>query len=231
MNAGSIVEVNYTGKVVASNEVFDTTVEKKAIESGVFNQQAKYRPLVVVVGEKELLKGLDSALAKMKVGEEKKVEIKPVDGFGERNAKLVRVLPLREFKKQKMQPVPGLVFEVNGQQGRVQSVSGGRVRVDFNHPLAGKELEYEFKVEKEVKGTDDQVQALFEKFFGVMPETERSLKIDGKTVEVGIDSKYSAAIVEVKKRFSELVTKHVKGIEKVRFVEEFSEKKKEKKAK
>ncbi len=231
MKDGSIVELNYTGKVIVSGEVFDTTVEKKAVDAGIFNDKIKYTPMVAVVGESGLLKGLDLALKEVKIGEEKKVLVKPADGFGERSSELVRVLPMREFKKQKMQPIPGLVLEVNGRQGKIQSVSGGRVRVDFNHPLAGKDLEYDLKVEKELSGTKEQVDALFEKFFGMIPLKEKSMKITGKVVEVGLDAKYASAAGEVKTRFSELVTKYVKGIETIRFIEEFSGKKDEKKAK
>ncbi len=224
MKEGSIVEVNYTGKVVVSNEVFDTTVEKKAIDAGIFNKQIKYKPVTVIVGEQELLKGLDDSLKEMKVGDERKASIKPADGFGERQSQLVRVLPMREFKRQKMNPIPGLVLEVNGRQGRVQSVSGGRVRVDFNHPLAGKDLEYELKVVKEVTGAKNQVQALFDKYFGGIPEKEKSIKITDKEIEIGLDAKYTAAAANLKKRFSDLVTKNIKGITKVKFVEEFKEK-------
>ncbi len=222
MKEGSIVAVNYTGRIVASNEVFDTTVEKKAVDAGVFSPKARYVPVIAIIGEGELLKGLDSALKEIKVGEEgKTVKLSPADAYGERNSKLIAVIPLREFKKQKMQPVPGLIVEIDGRQGRVQSVSGGRVRVDFNHPLAGKELEYEVKIEREVKGAKEQVNALFEKYFGVIPKKGRSIKVKEKTVEIGLDAKYTAALAPIKKRFSDLVTKHVKGIDKVRFVEEF----------
>jgi FKBP-type peptidyl-prolyl cis-trans isomerase 2 len=225
---GSIVEVNYTGKVAASNTVFDTTVEKRAIEAGIFNEKAGYKPVVVVVGENELLRGLDSALKGMRVGEQKKITLRPSEAFGERNPKLVRVLPLKEFKRQKMQPVPGLIVEANGRQGKVQSVSGGRVRVDFNHPLAGKELEYELKIEREINNAKEQVTALFEKYFAVVPQGERSIAIKGKAVEVQLSQRYAAVAAPLKNRFSELVTKHVKGIETVRFVEEFSGKEKNK---
>jgi len=226
---GSIVEVNYTGKVVASNEVFDTTVEKKAVDAGIFSKNAKYQPVTVIVGENELLKGLDDELKGMKIGETKNVALNPTEAFGERNPKLVRVLPLREFQKQKMNPVPGLIIEVDGRQGRIQTVSGGRVRIDFNHPLAGKDVEYELELKGEVKGAKDQVNALFDKYFGMLPETEKKMKIDGKTVEIALDAKHTAEIAPLKKRFSDLVTKNVKGIETVRFVEEFREEKKAKK--
>ena len=225
MKEGSIVAVNYTGKIIASGEVFDTTVEKKAVDAGVFSPKAQYVPVIAIVGEGELLKGLDNTLKEIKAGEEKIVKLLPADAYGERNPKLIAVIPLREFKKQKMQPVPGLIVEIDNRQGRVQSVSGGRVRVDFNHPLAGKDLEYELKIEKEITGTKDQVNALFEKYFGVIPEKERSIKIKEKTVEIGLDAKYTAALAPIKKRFSDLVTKHIKGIDKVRFVEEFAKEK------
>jgi len=222
LKEGSIVEVNYTGTVVVSGEVFDTTVEKKAVEAGIFSERATYKPIPTIIGESEMLKGLDDSLKEMGIGEEKKVSLTPAQGFGERNPKLVAVLPMREFKKQKMNPVPGLVVEVNGRQGKVQSVSGGRVRVDFNHPLAGKDLEYELKIEKEIKGTKEQVQALFEKYFGGIPEKERKLSFKEKAIEVALDSKYTAAVGQLKKRFSDLVTKNVKGVSSVKFVEEFA---------
>lgn len=225
MKEGSIVAVNYTGKIVASGGVFDTTVEKKAVDAGVFSPEARYAPVIAIVGEGELLKGLDNALKEIKVGEEKTVTLSPSEAYGERNPKLIAVIPLREFKKQKMQPVPGLIVEIDERQGRVQSVSGGRVRVDFNHPLAGKELEYEVKIEREVTEAKDQVNALFEKYFGVIPEKERSIKVKEKIVEIGLDAKYTAALAPIKKRFSDLVTKHVKGIDKIRFVEEFEKEK------
>jgi len=185
---------------------------------------------VVVVGEGDVLKGLDRALLEMKVGEERTVKLQPAEAWGERNPNNISVVPLQQFRQRKISPVPGLVVDVNGRQGRVQSVSGGRVRVDFNHPLAGKELLYELKVEKEITRPREQVEALYNKYFYMVPEKEKKLVIGKKEVEVSLSPRYSANLGPLKKLFGEMVSKHVKGFEKVRFVEEFVAEKRGEKA-
>lgn len=221
MKEGSIIEINYTGKVTATNEVFESTVEKKAIEAGIFNSKQEYKPMVVVVGEGDVLKGLDKALLEMKAGQARKVLVKPEEGWGQRNPNNISVVPLQQFRKRKINPIPGLVVELNGRQGKVQSISGGRVRVDFNHPLAGKELEYELKVEGEITQPKEQIEALYKKYFYMVPEKEKSLKIEKGSVEVSLSPRYSANLGPLKKLFGEMVSRHVKGFEKIRFVEEF----------
>ncbi len=221
MEEGSIVAINYTGKIVASGTVFESTVEKKAIEAGIFDKRAKYEPMAVVVGEGDVLRGLDKALLEMKAGETRSVLVKPADGWGERKPDNVAVVPLQQFRQRKIAPVPGLVVDVNGRQGKVQSVSGGRVRVDFNHPLAGKDLLYEVKVERLITLPKEQIEALYNKYFYMVPEKEKKLCIGKGGVEVMLSPRYSANLAPLKKLFSQMVTKHVKGFPKVRFVEEF----------
>ena len=51
MKDGSIIAIDYTGKVIVSGETFESTNEKKAIDAGIFNKKSKYEPIVVVVGE------------------------------------------------------------------------------------------------------------------------------------------------------------------------------------
>ena len=214
-----MVLVNFTGRVVASNAIFETTEEKKAIEAGAFDQHKKYAPELIVVGSGEMLKPLEEALGKMNIGEGKKIVLKPQEAFGERNQKLIGIVPLHDFQERKINPSPGLMIEMNDRVGKVQSVSGGRVRVDFNHPLAGKEVEFELKIEKELKGTEEKIQGLFEKFFGVIPESEKKLLIKEDRVEISLDPKYAQAVAPVKKAFSEIITKNVKGITSVKFTE------------
>ena len=94
----------------------------------------------IIVGAKWVIPGVDDALKEMNVGEKKKVEIAPEKGFGPRNPKLIKLVPLAEFKKHGQNPQPGMVINADNMKGRVLSVSGGRVKIDFNHPLAGRTL-------------------------------------------------------------------------------------------
>ncbi|MFH0714192.1 MAG: peptidylprolyl isomerase [Candidatus Diapherotrites archaeon] len=170
MQKGDIVILEFTGREKGGN-VFDTTDEKTAIESGMKKENALFQPMTVVVGQGMLLKGIEEALQEMKEGESKKVLMLPEKAFGERKEELVSLIPLNEFKKQNLNPFPGLIVEADGRKGKVQSVSGGRVRVDFNSEMAGKTIEYELKVIKQLKTQSEQVQALAEKYFPLKKPT------------------------------------------------------------
>jgi len=152
----------------------------------VYNAEKPYTPAVVVVGEGHVLPGLDKTLEDSKVGEEKKVHLAAIDAFGDRSFKFIQLVPLRDFKKQNINPYPGMVFEVEGRPARIQSVSGGRVRVDFNHPLAGKECDYELKIEAEAKTEDDRIKFLLERSFKDAPTYKVSGTKDKKKIVVDI---------------------------------------------
>ena len=157
-----MVEVDFTGKELLNGDIFDTTVENVAKEQNIFNKDKKYGPMSIILGEKELLDKVEKSLAEMKVGDEQVVSLKCKDAFGERNPDLVRVLPLKTFQEQKINPVPGLIINVGQMLGKVQSVSGGRVRVDFNHPLSGRDIEYNVKLLKEIKAGKEMCEKFFE---------------------------------------------------------------------
>ena len=59
---GDFVELDYTAKVKEGNFVFDTTSAAVAKETSSFNPKFKYQPIIICVGEQQLIKGLDAAL-------------------------------------------------------------------------------------------------------------------------------------------------------------------------
>jgi FKBP-type peptidyl-prolyl cis-trans isomerase 2 len=179
-----MLEVNFTGKELLNGETFDTTIENVAKEKNIFNEKRKYGPLTIITGEKELHKKVESELEKMKVGEEKKIHLTAKEGFGERKQDLVRIVPLKVFQEQKINPVPGLVINLGDMLARVQSVSGGRVRIDLNHPLAGRELEYTVKLEKEVKGKKERAEKIFEKYYSQVPGVKKEIKEDNLYITI-----------------------------------------------
>ena len=219
MKKGDIVKVSFTGKDKQTGTIFDTTDEKTAKTAGFDAEKRKFEPVVVVVGNGELVQGLDEALLDMKLGEEKTIEVPPAKGFGERDPKKVGLMALQEFKKRKLNPVPGMIIEADGRYGKVQSVSGGRVRVDFNPDLAGKTLEYKFKVEQQFTKTEEQVQVLLEKFFSRAKELPKA-KLENDVLEVrakGGDQMLNA----LKPLYAKAVIDFVDAVKKVNFIEEF----------
>lgn len=226
MEKGSIVLVRFTGRDTVIGKIFDTTDEKIAKEAGIYREGAIFKPVPIIVGKGDLIKGLEEELEKMREGEEKIVAIPPEKAFGERKKELVVVVPLREFKARKIQPFPGLIIDINGRYGKVQTVSGGRVRVDFNSDLAGKPVEYKLKVVKELKSQKEQIDALLEKFFP-LKEGKAEANIKAKEeLEITLPSNLPKEIQLLKDAFAKIVTENVKGIKKVRFVEEFEKKEK-----
>jgi len=213
MQKGDFVRINYIGRL-ESGEIFDLTLEDTAKKENIYNTGFRYKPVPVVVGAGFVISGLDNAISGMQVGEKKTVEIEPKDAFGERDPKNVRVVPKTLFKKHNMEPRQGMIIDFSGVKGRVQSVSAGRVMVDFNNPLAGKKLKYELEITEKIEKTEEQVKAILE-FFGA---DNAKATINGKIVDV--EAKLPA---ELKGRISELILKNVKinneKLERVRFVE------------
>lgn len=164
LKKGDFVEVEYTGYV--NGEVFDTTDEKVAKENGLEREGMKFQAVIAVVGERQLLKGVDDALEGKETGKEYKVKISPEDGFGRKETKLLQLISAGKFTQHEIRPFPGLQVNIDGLIGIVRTVSGGRVIVDFNHPLAGKELEYKFKIIRIVEDDNEKLKALARMQFG-----------------------------------------------------------------
>jgi len=207
MKVGDFVAIEYVGRL-ETGEIFDLTDEELAKKEKIYNPNYKYGPVVVIVGAGFVIPGLDEVLLKMKVGEERKVEIEPEKGFGQRNPNLVKIIPERFFRNE---PKPGMVCNISGMIGRVQSVSAGRVRVDFNNPLAGKKLIYNIKIVRKIDDKMEKINSVF-KFFGLKP------KINIKNGELEVEGKINP---QLKERIGNLITKYVEGVNKVRFVEVF----------
>ncbi len=225
---GDFVRIEFTGKRAADGSVFDTTDAAKAKEAGIFNERYKYGPSLVVVGKGMVVKGLDDALAGMPLGEARKVEIPPEKAFGQRNASLVRVIPLAEFRKRDLEPKQGMVIELDDRPALVRSVTSGRVMVDMNHSLAGEKVVYEVKVTEKVDGAEGKLKALLDEngLSGATVKMKGSEPVLGFSHKAGEEAKHLVA----KAAFLRSVKELMPELGKVRFEEEFilaEEKKKE----
>ncbi len=219
-----MVLLEFSGRELTNNRVFDTTSEQEARQAGLYNEGAKFRPVPVVVGHGDVLPALDVALAEMKEGESSTLKLPPEKAFGERRKELVVVAPLQAFLSRKINPVPGLIVDLNGAPGRVQTVSGGRVRVDLNSDLAGKEVEYTLKVAKEIVGAVEKAQALAEKFFplrGGKAET----RLESGVLKVRLPKELAQQAAHIIVAFTKTAKEVVPEINAVEVVESFAENK------
>ena len=220
---GDFIQIEYIGKVKGTGKIFDLTSEDLAKKEGIYDKDTKYGPITIVVGAGHVLKGLDNALVGAEVGKKLNVTILPKDGFGERNPSLVKLVPRSVFKRERINPMPGLPIRIQNNQGVVQSVSGGRIKVDFNHPLAGKELDYEVEILKKITDTKEKIKSLFEFHLARADLTGLDIKINGKEAEIKSpsDEKTRRFINLTKDILATDILKYIKELDKVRFVDEF----------
>lgn len=160
MKNGDFVEIQYVGKIKDTGKIFDVTDETKAKQANVYTEGNKYEPIQVIVGAGHVISGLDDSLLDIEVGESKTFEITPDKGFGKRDPSLLQIMLLNDFKKHGIFPRAGLKIEINGHWATVRSVSSGRVKLDFNHPLSGKILLYEVTVLKKIEDLAEKINAI-----------------------------------------------------------------------
>jgi len=215
MEEGDFVHIDYTGRIKESGEIFDTTKEDVAKSSNVYNEHKKYRPVSIILGSGFVFKSLEEEIKKMNVGESKKIELGPDNAFGHRKDDLIKLIPISEFRGKDVEPSVGKFVNVNGINGKIISISGGRVKIDFNHPLAGKELVYEVEVKNKINEDVDKVKAIASYFTGLDENTIVVVKNE-KEIEITLDNN-TEILNDTKSQIAEMIRRWIKDIEKVKF--------------
>ena len=184
INNNDIIEIDLIIKDKNTGDVLDTTIEDIAKQSNIYNSKTKYQPLVVVFGKGELLKGVEENIKDLENGKTKEFSLTKDKAFGERDSKLIQLIPLADFKKENIDPKPGMYINLGNRQAKVLNVSGGRVQMDLNHEFAGRDLDYKITLKTICNNDKDKVKALYKKYFFFMPEDKTKLNISDKEVEV-----------------------------------------------
>lgn len=163
---GDVIEIDYIGRILSTGDIFDLTSEETAKEEGHDVDNMELGPMKVLIGAGHVIPGLEEALKDMEAGDEKEVEVQSEDAFGERDSNEIKTISRREFQNYDVTPQRGLVVEIDGRRGKILSTSSGRVRVDFNHPLAGKDLTYDVEVLRVLDDPEERIHAVLE-FYGL----------------------------------------------------------------
>ncbi len=153
------VELSFTGK--ANGEVFDSNI---AEDLKTIAPDAKPHKVIIAVGHSMILPALDDALVGKKLAKQYEVHIASKDAFGPRKRELIRVIPLKAFHAQKVDPKPGAYLMLDNQPVKIIAVSGARVTTDFNNRLAGKDVDYVFTIKRIVNEEKEKVEAFIEYF-------------------------------------------------------------------
>lgn len=142
---GDYVSVTYTGTLENGN-VFDTNKDKD--------------PISFQVGENKLLKGFEKAVIGKKEGDTVEVSLKKEEAYGTRKDEMVRDFPKTTIKGLP-NPKEGMQIALQDQQGQVipakiVKLKDEQVTLDLNHPLAGKDINFEITIEKTSKKPIEQ---------------------------------------------------------------------------
>ncbi len=132
---GDTVAVHYTG-TLDNGEVFDSSRGRD--------------PLEFEVGSGQVIPGFDQAVEGLAVGESREVRIEPDDGYGQPRDDLIVDVDRSQFPEE-VEPQVGqqVQVQVAPGQNRVATIAGigdEAIKLDLNHPLAGKALSFEVEL-------------------------------------------------------------------------------------
>ena len=191
------IEIEFTGRIKETSEIFDTNVKEELDKLHISQEHEddhihEAKTLIYCLGEGMFLGGVDDSLIGKEIGKHI-IGLSSEKAFGKRQRELVKMIPIKIFFQHKINPVQGARLNFDGKMGKVLSVSGGRVLVDFNHPIAGKDVIYEINVKKIVQNIDEKIKAfnsfIFKRDFKFevnqndkkviyeIPESDKQLKI------------------------------------------------------
>ena len=165
---GAFVELEYTAYTADGEQLVDTTDPEVAEEEGVDDQGQEFKPRTIVLGEGHIFEVVEEAIVGAEPGDEGTVTVPAEDAFGEYDPDNVETVSAEKIDEDDR--YPGANVQVDGKQGYISTIIGGRARVDFNHPLAGEDVEYEYEIVDEVDDREQQAAGLFEMMLGFEPE-------------------------------------------------------------
>lgn len=134
------------------------------LESGeVVDKSEAGEPLGFIVGSGQIIPGLERELVGLEQGAQKRVTVEPDDGYGAHEPDLVQILPREAFPTD-IKLEAGVSFHVRGPHGPVRltvnEVNEQEVKVDLNHPLAGKRLCFDIKLVEVREPTEAELEEL-----------------------------------------------------------------------
>ncbi|MBB6342402.1 FKBP-type peptidyl-prolyl cis-trans isomerase SlpA [Pseudomonas fluvialis] len=107
------------------------------------------QPATFTVGDGSLLPGFEQALYGLKAGDKRSLPIGPEQGFGQGNPQNIQVMPRAQFTDMELSEGLLIIFNdaANAElPGVVKAFDANQVTIDFNHPLAGKDLTFDVEI-------------------------------------------------------------------------------------
>jgi peptidylprolyl isomerase len=116
----------------------------------IFDSTQNIEPLSFEVGSGRVINGFDEAVSQMMPGETKTIKIPPSQAYGEYDDSKIEIQPMYAIPNAKDIKVGKLFYFITEEKlrfpAKVLEINQGFARIDFNHPLAGKNLNFEIKL-------------------------------------------------------------------------------------
>ncbi|MDA3912220.1 MAG: peptidylprolyl isomerase [Bacteroidales bacterium] len=145
------VKIHYTGSL-ADGAVFDSSLERE--------------PLAFIMDVGMLIPGLEADVKEANVGDKRKAVIEAEKAYGSVNEEAVQDVPKTQFPED-LKIEEGMQLQAQGPEGpipvMVKEIKEESVIVDFNHPLAGKDLTFEYELLEKRPATEDDLNAILGK--------------------------------------------------------------------
>ncbi len=144
---GDYVTVEYEGRL-EDGTIFDSS-----------EHAGHTHPIKFTVGSHEVIPGFEKNVIGMDVEDEREFSIAPEDAYGPRREDLVREFPRNQMPPMDKEPEEGMVLGLmspDGQQfhATIKEVTPETIKLDLNHPLAGKRLIFKIRL-TDIKDKDD----------------------------------------------------------------------------
>ncbi len=134
---------------IENNQVVAMMYELK-VDGEVVDSNIDKDPLEFTFGTGQIIPGLETRIIEMNEGDSKDITVPAAEAYGEYNEEAKQVLPKEQFGD--LEISVGMPLQGQGENGQpIQVVvsdikEDGSVEVDFNHPLAGKELNFSITI-------------------------------------------------------------------------------------
>ena len=142
-----VVGIEYEVKEAGTTDVVDSN-------------KGSGQPLEFLMGMGQIIPGLEKGLCGMSEGESADLMIPAADAYGDYNEEAVQTLPIDQFEGVELKE--GLTLYGQSEDGQttqvtVKSFTETDVNIDFNHPMAGKDLMFSVTIQSSRAATEDEI--------------------------------------------------------------------------
>ena len=123
------------------------------------SSKAVGEPLAILFGRGQIIPGLENAMDGREAGDSFKAAVTAADAYGERREGLTQRIPKKHFGDQKLAPGMQVVLNTNfGPRAvTIEKVGMSVVDVDLNHPMAGKDLEFDIEIIEVREASEEEI--------------------------------------------------------------------------